>query len=51
MHWSRRRFLKASALAAATPTVLASRVLGAGGTAPSNRITMGFIGIGKQGEY
>jgi len=51
MRWSRRRFLKASALAAATPTVLASHVLGAGGTAPSNRITMGFIGIGKQGGY
>ena len=51
MRYSRRRFLKASALAAAAPTVLASHVLGAGPAAPSNRITMGFIGIGKQGEY
>ena len=51
MRYSRRRFLKASALAAAAPAVLASHVLGAGPAAPSNRITMGFIGIGKQGEY
>jgi predicted dehydrogenase len=51
MTWSRRRFLTATALAAAAPTVVSSRVLGAGGTAPSNRITMGLVGIGKQGEY
>jgi len=51
MTWSRRRFLQASALAAASPLVVSSHVLGAGGAAPSNRITLGFIGIGKQGEY
>ncbi len=45
---SRRGFLKR---AAAFPVVVGSSALGAGGATPaSERITMGFIGIGKQGE-
>ena len=48
---NRRDFLKtASMLGAAAPFVLPSKVWGAD-TAPSNRLTMGFIGMGKQGRY
>ena len=47
----RRGFLKGAAAAAvAFPAVVPSTVLGRGATAPSDRITMGFIGIGRQGE-
>jgi len=46
--FSRRRFLGASALAASTvPFILPSSVWGAP-VKPSNRITLGFIGMGKQ---
>jgi predicted dehydrogenase len=52
---SRRRMIQTSAAAAAVagiagfPTIIPSSALGADGTvAPSNRLTMGFIGIGKQ---
>jgi predicted dehydrogenase len=45
---SRRNFLKAaSALTAAAPFILPSQVWGAK-TAPSGRLTMGFIGMGMQ---
>jgi predicted dehydrogenase len=51
---ARRNFLcrGAAALGAlAAPQVIAAHVLGAGGaTPPSERITMGFIGLGKQGS-
>jgi predicted dehydrogenase len=48
---SRRSFLKtASTLGAAAPFILPSRVWGAD-AAPSNRLTMGFIGNGTQGRY
>ena len=48
---NRRDFLKtASKLGAAAPFVRPSKVWGAD-TAPSNRLTMGFIGMGKQGRY
>ena len=48
---NRRDFLKtASMLSAAAPFFLPSKVWGAD-TAPSNRLTMGFIGMGKQGRY
>ena len=43
---NRRRFLATSALAAA-PTILPSRVFG--DNAPSKQITLGFIGMGRQG--
>ena len=42
---SRRGFLLRSAAGVATPLILPSRVLGA--TAPSERLTLGFIGMGK----
>jgi len=53
-HIDRRRFLKSTATAAAAavgfPYVVSSSALGKAGTvAPSNRITMGFIGVGGQG--
>lgn len=52
---SRRRFLQrgATALSAAVvaPTIIPSSALGRGGVkAPSERITMGFIGVGGQGS-
>ncbi|MEI7939780.1 MAG: Gfo/Idh/MocA family oxidoreductase [Verrucomicrobiota bacterium] len=48
---NRRDFLKtASKLGAAAPFILPSQVWAAD-TAPSNRLTMGFIGMGKQGRY
>jgi predicted dehydrogenase len=48
---SRRSFLKAAGTASlAFPTIVPSTVLGQNGNiAPSNRITMGFIGTGNQG--
>lgn len=46
---SRRTVLKVAA--AGAPMIVASRVLGLqGATAPSNRITLGFIGMGWQGH-
>jgi predicted dehydrogenase len=48
---SRRRFLKAAAVAVAAPYVIPASALGAEGRpAPSNRITMGFVGVGGQGS-
>jgi hypothetical protein len=44
------RGLKAAAFAAAAPTILPASVLGRNGSVPpSERITMGFIGVGTQG--
>ena len=47
--WSRRRFLRASAAATAlaVPTIVPASVFGA--KAPSNRITLGCIGVGNKG--
>jgi predicted dehydrogenase len=47
---SRRRFLRTTAAAALAPMIVRPSVLGAadGTPAPSNRITLGFIGVGKQ---
>ncbi len=45
-----KRSIKAGAGAFAAPLILPSSVLGRNGTvSPSNRITMGFIGVGTQG--
>ncbi len=48
---NRRRFLKRTVAAAAgatgLPYVISSSAMGAGNVAPSNRITLGFIGMGK----
>jgi predicted dehydrogenase len=52
---SRRRFLRQAAAGAATvaaPYVVPARVLGAeGATLPSDRVVMGVIGTGGQGQY
>jgi predicted dehydrogenase len=45
---SRRRFLRGAALALGAPCVVASSALAA--PAPSDRIVMGFIGLGKQAQ-
>ena len=47
---TRRDFVKGTAaLAVAAPTIISARALGNDKTpAPSNRLTLGFIGIGKQ---
>jgi len=48
----RRQFLKQTALAAATPTIISSTALGKGNTpAPSNRINVGLIGCGNISNY
>jgi hypothetical protein len=47
---SRRGFLKAAVAAAAAPYGITSSALGGGGRlAASERVTMGFIGVGNQG--
>ncbi len=52
---ARRKFLRRAtkllAAAYAAPSILPSRVLGAGGVSPSNRITIGVIGTGRQATY
>ncbi len=45
---SRRRFIAGAAAAIAAPTIIPSSVLGK--NAPSNRINMGFIGMGNRGR-
>ena len=48
---SRRNFLKASGVAAAAPYFVAAKAMGRDGeAAPSERITMGAIGVGNQGR-
>jgi hypothetical protein len=48
---SRRRFLRYSAAAAGIPAVIPASVFGADGhSAPSNKITIGFIGAGSMGR-
>ena len=47
---TRRTFLKGVAAATGGPAIIPASALGAGGRpAPSNRITMGFVGVGGQG--
>jgi len=46
---TRRDFVRGAALAVAAPTIISSRALGnADAPAASERLTLGFIGIGKQ---
>ena len=48
---TRRQFLQGVAAAAAAPYVIPASALGAEGRpAPSDRITMGFVGVGGQGS-
>ena len=50
-HFSRRDFIKAAgALGGIAPVLIPSHVWGAK-TPPSDRLTMGFIGVGKQNRY
>ena len=44
---SRRAFLKSTACSLSFPILLPASALGRQGTSPNNRITLGFIGIGK----
>jgi predicted dehydrogenase len=46
---SRRRFLQLTATALAAPMIAPASILGASRTAPSNRITVGVIGLGAMG--
>jgi len=47
---TRRELLKGAAVGLATPYVISASALGAAGRpAPSNRTTVGFIGVGGQG--
>jgi predicted dehydrogenase len=49
---TRRRFLAASGMAAAAPSLIPGSALGKNGAvAPSNRIVLGAIGIGNRGRY
>jgi predicted dehydrogenase len=51
MNGNRRSFLKKSALLAGMPAILPASVLGRdGNVAPSNRITIGGIGLGPRGR-
>jgi predicted dehydrogenase len=48
---SRREFVKGAALAVAAPTIISASALGAdSAAAPSDRLAVGFIGVGKQGS-
>ena len=47
---SRREFLKKSAIAAASFTIVPRFVLGKGFTAPSDQITKGIVGVGGMGK-
>jgi predicted dehydrogenase len=50
-HFTRRGFLKKAAGVAVFPYIAPSSALGkAGSVAPSNRITIGFIGVGSHGR-
>ncbi|MBH53156.1 MAG: dehydrogenase [Opitutaceae bacterium] len=49
MSHSRRRFLQATASAVVGPMIAPTSILGGSRTAPSNRITMGVIGVGSMG--
>jgi len=45
---SRRKFLKAATLTVGAFTIVPRHVLGRGFTAPSDKVTLGFIGCGRQ---
>lgn len=47
--FSRRAFIKSSSIIAGGLTIIPRHVLGQGFTAPSDKINLGFIGLGKQG--
>ncbi|MBM3892147.1 MAG: gfo/Idh/MocA family oxidoreductase, partial [Verrucomicrobia bacterium] len=48
--WTRREFLKGAVVAVAAPRVIPASALGLDGRpAPSERITIGFLGVGSHG--
>lgn len=47
---SRRKFIRNTSLAVGAFTIVPRHVLGQGYTAPSDKINLGFIGLGKQGS-
>ena len=48
MTYSRRKFIKSVALAASAFTIVPRHVLGKGHVPPSDKINIGFIGLGRQ---
>lgn len=50
MNPTRRHFLRGMLAAGVAPVVLPARLLGNGGTAPSNKVALGFIGVGDHGR-
>ncbi len=48
MNYSRRRFIKSTALATAAFAIVPRHVLGKGFVPPSDKINIGFIGLGRQ---
>lgn len=48
---SRRFFMQSMLAAGAAPWLIPARALGLEGPAPSNKITLGVIGAGAQGQY
>ena len=51
MNTTRRKFLRGALAAMVAPCIIPASALGADGRpAPSNRITMGFVGVGGQGS-
>lgn len=51
VHPTRRSFLKAMLAAKVATVFVPARLLGAGQAAPSNKVTLGVIGVGAQGQY
>ncbi len=51
VHPTRRSFLKAMLAARIAPVLVPAHVLKAGQAAPSNKVTLGVIGVGAQGRY
>jgi len=49
-NYSRRKFIKRTSVAAAAVSIVPRFVLGKGFTAPSDKINLGFIGLGRQSE-
>ncbi len=51
MHTTRRSLLKAMLAVRVAPLLVPARLLAVGQAAPSNKITLGVIGVGAQGQY
>jgi len=50
MRTTRRNLLKAMLAARVAPVLVPARLLAAGQAAPSNKLTLGVIGVGAQGQ-